>query len=107
MSKIFSLRSFGLVFALAYAAALIFKLPLFRYYPLLKEFSLSDIGGGNTGPAMTWYGWMATALIAAIIGGFVIPRSLNEKIPGAVYWLIPIIIFASGFYTEKTWFLSP
>ena len=43
MSRLFSLRIFSIGFALIYSWAVIQNVPLFRYYPLINKFSLTDL----------------------------------------------------------------
>jgi hypothetical protein len=105
MSRVFSARVFALVFGIGYAAAVYIDIPLFRYYPLIERFSLHDLADRTLGPAMSWYGWMATAAVAAVILAAVIPKSIGNRIPAAVFWILPFIMFIAAWYRERTWFL--
>jgi hypothetical protein len=100
----FSARFFSLVFGIGYAAAVYFKQPLFRYYPLAQRWSLHDLADSSLGPAMSWYGWICMAAIPAIVSSALIPRSWAARIPAAVYWIVPFIAFACGAYNERQWF---
>lgn len=104
ITRLFSARMFTLVFGLGYAAAVYFNYPLFRYYPLERRFSLHDLLDPSLGPAMSWYGWISTAAIPAVIVAALVPHRIGDRIPGAVFWILPFVIFLVGFYNEKQWF---
>jgi hypothetical protein len=104
-NRFFSARVFSLAFGLGYATAVIINFPLFRYYPLVKHFSMHDLTDKSLGPAMSWYGWIA---IAAIFAGFVtllVPKRIGDRIPAGVFWIVIVVLFAAAFYRERQWFL--
>jgi hypothetical protein len=105
MSKVFSAQVFTLVFGIGYAIAVYINYPLFRYYPLVERFSLHDLVDRTLGPAMTWYGWMAIAAVPALVAALIVPKRIGERIPEALLWFVPALIFAAGFYREREWFL--
>ena len=107
IGKFFSARIFSLTFGLGYAAAVYVNYPLFRYYPLVKRFSLHDLPTTSLGPAITWYGWIAAAAVFAGIVTALIPKRIGDRIPAAVFWIVIIIIFVAAFYREREWLLSP
>jgi hypothetical protein len=104
--RFFSVRAFTLVFGLGYAVAVYGNYPLFRYYPLVPRFSLHDLADTSLGPAMSWYGWIATAAVLAVIVTAVIPKRIGDRIPAAVFWIVTIIMLAAAWYREREWFLS-
>jgi hypothetical protein len=103
--RFLSARVFTLMFGLGYAVAVYGNYPLFRYYPLVRRFSLHDIASRSLGPAITWYGWIATAAVVAVIVAAVIPKRVGDRIPAAAFWIVPVIMFAAGCYRERGWFL--
>jgi hypothetical protein len=103
--RLFSARTFTLVVGVGYAAAVYLDCPLFRYYPLVKRFSLRDRADRSLGPAINWYGWIATAAIAAIFVAAVVPRQLGNRIPAAMLWIVPFIMLLAAWYNERAWFL--
>ncbi len=109
MNRFFSLRLFTLVAGLGYAYAVYANTTLFRYYPLVKRFSWTDLADKSLGPAMTWYGWMALgaipAVVVAVIGKLALPERLLEKLWPA-FWALPIIILAAGWVREKSWLVG-
>jgi hypothetical protein len=53
------------------------------------------------GPAMYWFGWIATsAIAAAVIAAIVayLPDNLTRKLPAASAWVVPIVamVVAAG-----------
>jgi hypothetical protein len=105
MARPFSARVFTLVFGIGYAIAVYVDHPLFRYYPLVQRWSLHDLATQSLGPAMSWYGWIAIAAIPAALLAVLIPNRIGDRIPAAVYWIIPPVMFLVGWYHERTWFL--
>ena len=104
-SRCFSARVFTLVFGLGQAVAVFGNYPLFRYYPLPRRFSLQDLADSSLGPAISWYGWIATATVLAVLVAAVIPKRIGDRIPAAVFWIVPLIMIAAAWYRERQWFL--
>ena len=104
-SRLFSARVFSLVFGLSHAVAVYGNYPLFRYYPLPGRFSFHDLADKTLGPAMSWYGWIATAAVVATLATAIVPKHLGDRIPAAVFWVLPIIMFAAAWHLEGQWFL--
>src|SRR5262249_18366899 len=105
MSKVFSARVFSLVFGLAYAAAVYINYPLFRYYPLAQQFSLQDLKDPALGPAMSWFGWIAVGLIAALVASAVVPKRIGDRIPAWIFWIVIVLMFVAAWQRERDWFL--
>lgn len=81
---------FAVVYPLAYALAVWKNYALFTYHPALNEFALG-VEKSRDGPAMYWYGWMATAGIAATfagVGAALIPAA--RRLPPALAWVVPL-----------------
>ena len=101
---------FSIGFALAYAYAVMQNVTLFRYYPLIDKFSLTDLADRTIGPAMTWYGWIAYGLIGgvvlSVIGSVIVPRRFIDRLWPGVYCLIPLIMLWAGWVRERDWFLK-
>lgn len=106
MSGFFSARVFTLVCGIGYAAAVYINYPLFRYYPLTGRFSFEDLKDPTLGPAMSWYGWMAVGAIAGLIVAALVPKRLGERIPNAVFWILPFVILIAGWIREREWFAA-
>lgn len=92
-----SLPWFTVAFSVAYIVIFALDLALFFYYPLVKEFHFSEINGA-AGPAMHWYGLLASAAIFGFIASLIardrwIPRGLIRHL-----WIVPsLAVVASAF----------
>jgi hypothetical protein len=98
---------FSLTFIVAYQIDDYFNFPLFKYYPDLARFSFGRIPSGHN--AIGWYGWMAVALIVAIVVTAVyaiVPRTVTDKISwdkAAVFVPICIVLFALYIVVTGWW----
>lgn len=100
---------FSLTFIVAYQIDDYFNAPLFKYYPDLARFSFGRIPSGHN--AIGWYGWMAIALIVAVIvtGLYaLIPQTVTDRISWDRAWiLVPICVVLFAFYIVVTgWWIS-
>jgi hypothetical protein len=87
--------AFSLAAPIVYLLSELLNLPLFTYHPATNriEFGWAP-GRSGEGPAMYWYGWTATMLIACSILGWLatlLPESVTKKVPLALVWLLPIL----------------
>lgn len=90
--------TFAIVFAIAapiiYVASEVASWPLFTYHPGTNRI---DFGWAaprpNEGPAMYWYGWVATMLVGSSLLGIVATRfaRLYAGIPLFLVWLLPLL----------------
>ena len=102
-------RVFALVFApcvaLLYWISDVWRLPVFSYYPASGLMTWGWTPSTNDdGPAMYWYGWIASsALGAALIAGVVsaMPSSITRKIPASLAWLVPTLLVPVMMYSLK------
>jgi hypothetical protein len=99
-----SLPVFAIVFAVVYAIAYVIAVEqnyaLFTYHPAIEEFGFL-VESAREGPAMYWYGWIATAgivaLIAAIIASLV-PEQMAKRLWSGWSWAVPVAaMFAFGY----------
>jgi hypothetical protein len=104
-------RTFATVFAIAtpviYTACEMQNWPLFTYHPGTNRMNLGWAAAvRDQGPAMYWYGWTATTLIASGVLGVLatlLPQHVVRKIPLALVWImplavVPILIYALRFF---------
>jgi hypothetical protein len=80
---------------------------LFTYHPALVEFDWG-VQKAREGPAMYWYGWMATAGIAATIAagfGLLLPQSAVRRVPAALSWIVPLAAILIFSYLLRNFFL--
>jgi hypothetical protein len=92
--------AFAIVFAIAapviYAASELGGFPLFTYHPGTNRIDFGWAAARpNEGPAMYWYGWLATTLLASAFAGLVaafLPRNITARIPLFLIWLLPLLV---------------
>jgi hypothetical protein len=92
-------KTFAIVFSIAapivYVACELLGLPLFTYHPATNRVDFGWAPGrSGEGPAMYWYGWTATMLIACTVLGWLatlLPARLTKVIPLALIWILPIL----------------
>ena len=104
MLRFCNARVFSLVFVSAYAAAVHLDHPLFWYFPLSNRWSLHNLADSALGPAMAWYGWIALAVIPASILAALVPKAAGDRIPAAIYWILPFVALYIGYLHEQVWF---
>jgi len=100
-------RSSVIIFAAAYAIIYVVALEnnyaLFTYHPELNQFGLL-VEKPIQGPAMYWYGWIATSALGALIVAGVGSRLAAKLWPG-LSWAVPIAVMAIIVYILKGYFL--
>jgi hypothetical protein len=99
---------FTVVYSVTYLIAVQNNYALFTYHPALEEFG-PLVQPPRDGPAMYWYGWIATAaivaLVAAVLARFM-PGGLAQRLWSGWSWAVPIasmVVFSymlSGFFTR-------
>ena len=111
MSAVSSTPTFAIVFAVAFAVVYLLAVEnnwaLFTYHPALEEFGLF-VEKTKDGPAMYWYGWLATAAIGACVIAAVaswLPGAVTERIGPQWSWLIPSLVIINFAYLLRSFFL--
>jgi hypothetical protein len=102
-------RTFALVFGITAAVLYVIcdfaALPMFTYHPATGRFDLGFAKARpDEGPAMYWYGWIATAALGGSLAGLaaaILPERLAGKIPLALAWLAPIALLPFLVYSLK------
>ncbi len=96
---------FGISFAILYVVCDIAALPMFTYHPGTDRIDLGYAPARrDEGPAMYWYGWLATsALGASVLGALaaVLPERIRSKLPLALAWIVPIALLPILIYSLK------
>jgi hypothetical protein len=58
----------------------------------------------DEGPAMYWYGWIATSALGAFVLGLLaalLPEKIRGRIPLALAWFVPIVLLPVLIYSLK------
>jgi hypothetical protein len=102
-----ALPVFSIAFALIYIASVQYNLALFTYHPEIAQWG-PLVQPPKQGPAMYWYGWLATATIgsAALAAlSLALPARAVERTTSTLVWLIPIIMIGVISYILRGYFL--
>jgi hypothetical protein len=98
---------FTVVYAVAYVIAVWHNYALFTYHAVPGTIAMG-VEKPHDGPAMYWYGWMATAAIAAI-GACLIASLVPERLAKAVWpgwsWAAPTGVLLCFAYLLRGYFL--
>ena len=89
MTLRFGRAGFMFSYSVAYALVLAKKWPLFVYYPLHDNFNWGPKLLKGIGPAMTWYGLIASACLIAVFVAFVVPDRVFVTAFRNNFWLFP------------------
>ena len=96
---------FGICFAILYVICDMAALPLFTYHPGTDRIDPGFAPARrDEGPAMYWYGWIASSALGAFILGLVaavLPAKIAGKIPLALAWIVPIALLPVLIYSLK------
>jgi hypothetical protein len=95
---------FSLVSSVIYVLAYDFNWPMFRYYPLVRQWTLDPLPK-VAGPAMLYYGWLATAALVGLAVAIIVPNRFAARLPPNAAWVIPLALIAFTLVYEKHWFL--
>lgn len=99
--------TFAAVFSVVYVLAVENNWALFSYAPATGTFA-PLVTPATAGPTMYWYGWIATAAIAA---GFVavlvslVPESLAKRVWPGLSWAVPVAVLIAFGYLLRGYFL--
>ena len=108
-------KTFAITFAvggtLIYLLCLHFNWPLFTYHPAVNRIGLGwEAARSGEGPAMYWYGWTATTLVAGAVVGFLatlLPENVTKKLPMILVWVVPILAIPYLVWDLRQWWFHP
>jgi hypothetical protein len=108
-------KTFVVTYAIAgtliYLLCLEMNWPLFTFHPATNRIVWGwEASRSGEGPAMYWYGWTATSLLAGAILGFLatlLPESVTRRIPLILVWLLPILSIPYLIWDLRQWWLHP
>ena len=99
---------FAVAFAAAYVASVLNNYALFTYHPAIGEFG-AGVQKGRDGPAMYWFGWMATSGIVAALAGAAatfLPESATRRLWPGLTWLAALVAMIVLAYDLRQFFLK-
>ena len=94
---------FSIVFGIVYTLAFYFNIAVSKYYPLIHQFHIVD-QPKTAVPPISWYGWIATALLVSLPLTLVIPRRWADRLSPSWAGLIPAALIFLVLIYEKRWF---
>ena len=98
---------FSAVFAVAYLIAVEQNYALFTYHPAVGEWGWG-VQPAKDGPAMYWYGWLATAGIAASLLAMIsslVPQRAAQRIAPGWAWVVPLGVMIAFVWLLRDFFL--
>jgi hypothetical protein len=98
---------FAVVYAIAYMIAVWKNYALFTYHPVPGTLAWG-VEKPRDGPAMYWYGWMTTALIAAFAAcliASVVPERFASRVWSGWSWAAPVGVLVFFGYLLSGYFL--
>jgi hypothetical protein len=106
-----SFAAFAIVFAVIYAIAYLIAVEnnyaLFTYHPAIGEFGFL-VEPPKDGPAMYWYGWMATAGIVAFVAAAIarlVPEHAARRLWAGLSWAVPVAVMVVFSYLLSGFFM--
>jgi hypothetical protein len=95
---------FSILFIIVYTLCFYFNIALFKYYPLVAQFHINS-QPTRSGPPISWYGWLAVALLVSLPLALIMPRKLGNRISPTLAWLMPALVVIAVLVYEKRWFV--
>jgi len=96
---------FGICFAILYVVCDLAALPMFTYHPGTGRIDPGFVRARpDEGPAMYWYGWIASSALGASVLGLLaalLPETIRRKIPLALAWIVPVVLLPVLIYSLK------
>jgi hypothetical protein len=99
---------FAVVFAIVYAIAMWKNFALFTYHPVPGTIT-PGVAKSFDGPAMYWFGWMATGLLGALGACLVacaLPESISKRVWSGWAWAAPLGVLIFLAFLLRNYFLG-
>jgi hypothetical protein len=106
-----SVPTFVTIFAVAYALLYVFSvqynLALFTYHAATEKFYFL-VKPASEGPAMYWYGWLATSALGALAIAALttwLPSGLINRLWSGLSWTVPLAVMGVFVFILRRYFL--
>jgi len=111
MSDAVAISKFVIAFAVAYAVLYVlsvqYNLALFTYHAATEEFHFL-VQPTSEGPAMYWYGWLATSTLGALaIAALVswLPVVSAKRLWHGCAWTVPLVVMVVFVFMLRRYFV--
>jgi len=98
---------FSVACVVLYTIALYYNLALVTYHPAINSWDWLA-APPKAGPAMYWYGWIATAALGGIVvaaASALVPPQWQVRIWSGWTWLIPLLAMAFILFILRGYFI--
>jgi hypothetical protein len=99
--------TFAVAYALLYVVSVEYNLALFTYHAATEEFHFL-VKPAADGPAMYWYGWIATSMLGAFVLATLaswMPNGLTSRLWSGCAWSVPLAVMVVFVYILRRFFL--
>ena len=98
---------FAAAFAVIYVIVEQQNWPAFTYHPRVGEWEwLRQSARAANSPAMHWFGWIATTVIAAVaVSAAALPLTKGREPPVWIGWAVPLAVMVLFVYLFRNFFL--
>jgi len=100
--------TFAAAYAILYVVSVQYNLALFTYHAATEEFHFL-VQPASDGPAMYWYGWLATsALGASAIAALTswLPSASTKRLWSGLAWSTPLVVMIIFVYILRRYFMQ-
>ncbi|HUR33261.1 MAG TPA: hypothetical protein VM032_05665 [Vicinamibacterales bacterium] len=101
-------KVFSTVYGVAYMGLFfyseLYRVAMFRYYPVLGGFYRENQPMETAGPPILWYSWLAGAAVIAGVLSLAVPRRWAERMPHSWVWGVPAALLVIIIVYERRWF---
>ena len=108
MSDRASFKVFSLAFGVTYMALFFYsevtRAAMFRYYPVLGQWTREVLPLQTAGPPILWYSWLFGAAVVSAVLAAIVPRKIAERIPLSWTWSIGFVLVLVIIVYERRWF---
>jgi hypothetical protein len=99
--------TFAAAYAILYVLSVQYNLALFTYHAATEEFYFL-VKPASEGPAMYWYGWLATSGLGAVAIATLVswlPMTSTNRLWPSCSWTVPLAMMVVFVYILRRYFL--
>lgn len=96
--------AYGVAYMALFLYSELYRSALFRYYPVLGEFSQETLPMETAGPPILWYSWLFGAAVVSLAVSLIVPRKWADRVPPGWVWGVPAALLVVIMVYERRWF---